>query len=143
ALPNVAAAGAASSLIFLITFALAHWIAVLVRMRSAHNPPPFRSPLFPLIPVVGGLSCLSLAVYQGVTVASAGVITAIWLCLGGLLFLGLFARSARIVDASHAALDPELTALRGRNPLVLVPIANPSHAAGLVTVAGALAPPRG
>jgi nucleotide-binding universal stress UspA family protein len=31
--------------------------------------------------------------------------------------------------------------LRGRNPLVLVPVANPDRAAGLVAVAGALAPP--
>ena len=60
-LPDVAAAGAASSLIFLITFALAHWIAILVRQRSLRRPPPFRVPLYPAVPIVGGLACLSLA----------------------------------------------------------------------------------
>ena len=33
-LPDIAVAGAASSLIFLVTFAIAHWLAVLVRQRS-------------------------------------------------------------------------------------------------------------
>ncbi len=140
-LPNVASAGAASSLIFLITFALAHWIAILVRQRSTRRPPPFRTPLFPLVPVAGGLSCLALAIYQGIAVPSAGQITLIWLSVGGILFLSLFARRARIVDASTAAGDPELVQLRGRSPLVLVPIANPDNARGLVAVANALAPP--
>jgi APA family basic amino acid/polyamine antiporter len=140
-LPNVAAAGAASSLIFLITFALAHWIAILVRQRSQQQPPPFRSPLFPAVPVVGGFACAALAIYQGVAVPSAGRIAMAWLCVGGLLFLGHFAHRARVVDASSAALDPELVRLRGLTPLVLVPVANPDSAAGLITVANALAPP--
>jgi nucleotide-binding universal stress UspA family protein len=139
-LPDVAAAGAASSLIFLVTFALAHWIAVLVRQRSVTQPPPFCTPLFPAVPVVGGIACLALAVYQGVAVPSAGRIAMIWLLAGGLLFLFSFARRARIVDASKAGGDPELVRLRGRSPLVLVPIANPHNARGLVAVATALAP---
>jgi nucleotide-binding universal stress UspA family protein len=44
------------------------------------------------------------------------------------------------VDASAEALDPELLVLRGRSPLVLVPIANPASAATLMTMADALAP---
>lgn len=141
-LPGVAAAGAASSLIFLISFALAHWITILVRQRSQHRPPPFRAPLYPLVPVAGGMACVALAAYQGIAVPSAGTITVSWLAIGGLLFLGLFARRARVADASSAALDPELIALRGATPLVLVPIANPESAASLIGVADALAPPQ-
>jgi amino acid transporter/nucleotide-binding universal stress UspA family protein len=139
--PDVGAAGAASSLIFLITFALVHWITILVRQRSLRRPPPFRSPLFPLVPVAGGLCCAALAVFEGVAVPSAGRITLIWLSVGGLLFLVLFARRARLADESIAALDPELLRLRGRNPLVLVPIANPDSANSLMAVANTLAPP--
>ncbi|MCA9187892.1 MAG: amino acid permease [Pirellulaceae bacterium] len=138
--PNVAAAGAASSLIFLVTFALAHWVAILVRQRSGHRPPPFRVPGYPLVPVVGGLCCLGLAIYQGVAVPAAGTIALVWICIGTLMFLGLFAHRARIADASSAGSDPELVKLRGRSPLVLVPIANPDNARGLVAVANALAP---
>ena len=143
ALPDVAAAGAAASLIFLITFASVHWIAILVRRRDVKHPPPFRTPWFPAVPIVGGLSCVALAVYQGVTVPSAGLIAAIWLAAGGLLFMGLFATRAKIADASSTARDPGLAGLRGRSPLVLVPLANPDNAGGLVGVAHALAPREG
>jgi nucleotide-binding universal stress UspA family protein len=141
ALPNVTAAGAAASLIFLLTFALAHWIAVLARRRAA-RPSPFRVPWFPLIPVVGMVACVALALYQGFAVPSAGYIAAAWMCVGGLLFMGLFARPARVVDASAEAQDPEVTRLRGRTPLVLVPIANPHNAPSMIAVANALAPPQ-
>lgn len=138
--PDVNAAGAASSLIFLITFALAHWVAVLVRQRSVRRPPPFRVPLFPAIPVVGGLACLGLAIFQGIAVPSAGIITLVWLGLGGILFMAIFARRARVMDASSKAFNPELVALRGHAPLVLVPIANPQNAAAMIALANALVP---
>ncbi len=138
--PDVATAGAASSLIFLVTFALAHWIAILVRQRSVIHPPPFRTPWFPAVPVVGGLACLGLAIYQGIAVPAAGVIAVSWLTLGTMLFLFLFAGRARIRDATAAAINPELIRLRGRSPLVLVPIANPDSARALITLASYLVP---
>jgi basic amino acid/polyamine antiporter, APA family len=139
-LPSVAAAGAASSLIFLVTFALTHWVAILVRQRSVRRPPPFRVPLFPLAPVAGGLACIGLAVFQGVMVPLAGTITVIWLSVGGILFLALFARRARVIDVSSVAFDPELVTLRGRSPLVLVPIANPQNSPAMLALADALVP---
>lgn len=138
-LPDVAAAGAASSLIFLVTFATAHWLAMLVRKRS-RTPAPYQTPLYPLVPVVGGLSCLGLAVFQGVSVPAAGNITIAWLGVGGILFLALFANRARVRDAAMIAHDPELLSLRGRNPLVLVPVANPETVEGIVSLADALVP---
>ncbi len=139
-LPDVAAAGAAASLIFLISFALAHWTAFLAR-RRAKRPPPFRVLLFPLVPVVGGVACAALAVFQVVTVPSTGVIVLAWLGLGVVLYFAVFTNRARTVDAYSEALDPRLVRLRGRSPLALVPIANPKNAASMVEVAGALAPP--
>jgi amino acid transporter/nucleotide-binding universal stress UspA family protein len=139
-LPDVAAAGAASSLIFLITFAIAHGLSVLVRWRSTRNAAPFRAPLFPAIPIVGGTGCLALAVFQGLAVPSAGTITVVWLSIGGVLFLTLFARRARLMDVSRVAANPELVRLRGNTPLVLVPIANPHHAEAMISLADALVP---
>jgi len=74
-------------------------------------------------------------------VPRAGLIVILWLAAGGVLYLSLFARRAQIVDASAAARDPRLLQLRGRSPLVLVPIANPANAESMVEVANALAPP--
>ena len=138
--PDIAAAGAAASLIFLITFALAHWVTIQVRQRSVHGPPPFRTPLFPAVQVVGGLACIALAVFQGIAVPAAGLIAVVWLGAGGVMFWALFVRRARVMDASSTALDPELVRLRGRAPLVLVPIANPQNAEAMVSFAEALVP---
>ena len=139
-LPDIAAAGAAASLIFLISFALAHWTALLARRRSA-TPPPFRVPLFPLVPVLGGLACVALALFQAVVVPSAGLIALGWLGLGVMLYIAVFSSRAQAVDAYAEARDPRLLRLRGRNPLALVPIANPAKAGPLVEVASALTPP--
>ena len=137
--PDVAAAGAAASLIFLISFAMTHWTSILARTRR-RTPAPFHTPFFPLIPVTGGLCCAGLALFQAVSVPTAGLISAVWLGLGGLLYWALLARRARVVDASAEALDPQLLQMRGRSPLVLVPVANPQNASAMVAVAHALAP---
>jgi amino acid transporter/nucleotide-binding universal stress UspA family protein len=139
AVPDVAAAGAMSSLIFLASFALAHGMAYLVRTRAGDTS-PFRTPAFPLVPIVGGFSCLALAMFQSVAVPSAGALAAIWLALGAILYMTQLAPRARVVDASAEAGDPQIVRFRGRSPLVLVPIANPASAASLVIMADAIAP---
>ena len=138
--PNVEAAGAAASLIFLVTFALSHLTAILARQRGRGRELPFRMVLYPYLPIVGGCACLALAVFQAVAVPDAGAIALVWLGLGVILYVSLFAGRAETMDASAEAHDPSLTRSRGRSPLVLVPIANPANAASMVEVANALAP---
>lgn len=138
--PSVSSAGAAASLIFLISFALVHWTNLLARQRSRVKA-PFQTPWFPAIPLLGGLACSLLAVYQAFAVPAAGAIAVVWLGLGVILYFGLFKGRAQAVDAFAEARDPHLGALRGRSPLVLVPVANPSSAVGMVTLANALAIP--
>ena len=142
-MPDLAAAGAAASLIFLLLFALGHWTSYLARRRRPHlSQGTFRTPLFPLVPIVGGGACLALAAFQAVAVPAAGAITLVWFGLGALLYVGLVSERASAVDAQSQAGNPELTQLRGQAPVVLVPVANPRNAANLVSIAGALAPPR-
>ncbi len=140
AVPDVASAGAVASLIFLASFALTHLIGYLAR-RRAGEPPGFRTPLFPLIPVVGGSACVAIGLYQAVAVPPAGVLGALWLGVGAVLYSLYLAPRARAVDASSEARDPQMMKLRGRRPVVLVPIANPASAETMVTMARALAPP--
>jgi hypothetical protein len=139
---DVAAAGAAASLIFLVSFALTQWTAILARLRVGTGALSFRTPWFPGTPILGACACIALAVYQGFQVPIAGLIVLIWLVVGGSLYLFMFSQRARIVDASAAAQDPRLFLLRGNSPLVLVPIANPEHAYAMVAVANALTPPK-
>jgi amino acid transporter len=139
--PDVAVAGAVSSLIFLVSFALVHGVNILMRRRTGGETVGFRVPAFPLVPVIGGLSCVALALYQGFVVPSAGLIAALWLGIGFGLYFFLFAQRAGVVDASAEGLDPELVRMRGRAPLVLVPIAKPASTAAMVELANALTPP--
>ncbi|MEX2602233.1 MAG: amino acid permease [Balneolaceae bacterium] len=139
--PDVAAAGAASSLIFLITFALAHLIMILMRNRSYEESETFRAPLFPFLPLAGMAACIGLAVFQAIVVPEAGVISLLWLFAGSILFISFFVKKAQVIEASEQALDPELVRLRGLSPLVLLPISNPANAESMVFVANALAPP--
>ena len=140
--PNVAVAGAVSSLIFLVSFALAHGINILMRQRGGGSEAAFRVPGFPLVPAFGGLTCFGLALYQAFAVPSAGLVAVLWLAFGFGLYFFLFARRAGVVDASAEGLDPELVRLRGRAPLVLVPIAKPASTRAMVELANAITPPR-
>lgn len=139
-IPDVAAAGAAASLIFLVSFALVHWMSALARLR-APVPPPFRAPFFPLVPVIGGVACAGLAVFQALSVPDAGVIALVWLGLGVILYISLFSDRAQAVDAYREALNPQVAIMRAKRPLVLAPVSNPANAAKMALIANALATP--
>ena len=141
-LPDVAAAGAASGLIFLITYALAHAISMLMRNRNYESTKNFRTPFYPFIPILGMSACFGLATFQAFVEPAAGLISLFWLLFGGVIFIIFFIKKARVMDASEEALHPELVKLRGLNPLVLVPIVNPDNAESKVFLANSLAPPR-
>lgn len=139
--PDVATAGAASSLIFLVTFALAHYINILMHQRLEPSSLPFVVRGFPFVPIAGGMACMGLAFFQGVSVPVAGVVTVMWLTAGVGLFTLRFAGRAETFDATAEGADPALTKYRGRNPLVLLPVSDTENAASLVAVANALCPP--
>jgi APA family basic amino acid/polyamine antiporter len=140
-MPDLTSAGAAASLIFLLAFALTHLAGYLARKRGGLKlAGGYQTPKFPLVPIVGGLACASLGVFQAIVVPEAGKILLVWLGLGVLLYFALFKGRAEAADASAEAMDPRLNLLRGKNPLVLLPIANPNNATSLVEIANALAP---
>lgn len=138
--PDLASAGAAASLIFLLSFALTHGTTYLARKRMGALEGAYQTPLFPLVPIVGGVCCTALAIFQAVNVPGAGLIAFFWMGLGSLLYVSLFSKGAELVDASAEGLDPTLVKLRGRSPFVLLPVANPAHAQAMVGIANAMAP---
>jgi nucleotide-binding universal stress UspA family protein len=68
------------------------------------------------------------------------VLAALWLSCGAILYVTVLAPRARVVDASTEGHEPHIVRLRGRSPLVLVPVANPAKAPVLVKMAEAIAP---
>jgi hypothetical protein len=137
---EVEISGAAASLIFLISFALANGAGLLVRLRVGARA-SFRAPFYPALPLLGITACLGLAVFQAVVVPAASLVVLAWLLVGSLLYYFSFRPSARTVSARSEAWDADLVRLRGRTPLVLVPIANPDRAGPLLSFAHALAIP--
>lgn len=142
--PDVEAAGSAASLTFLLVFALVHGVALLMGRRSAASPEmqhETRTWWRPSVSVVGLVACVGLAGFQAVAVPSAGAVVVVWLGLGGILYIAIFASRAERVDAWAEAHDPTLAQLRGHHALVLAPIANPASAPPIINLAHALAPP--
>lgn len=139
-LPDPASAGAAASLIFLLCFALVHALAWLVRRRLPGDAASFRAPLFPLVPIVGGLACAGVALYQLLLVPTAGWMTVVWLGFGLFFYFGFLSARAEAMDHAQAAHNPELMRSRGDSETVLVPVANAATAGALAALASALAP---
>ncbi len=138
---DVGRAGASASLVFLVTFVLANMICIIARRRQPRHQ-GFRTPLWPILPAFGLVACGALALCQGVAVPAAGLITGTWLVAGFFCYLWLFGRRARVYDAASESADPDLLELRGRSPLVLVPIANPANAGTMALLAACITPPR-
>ena len=139
--PDLASAGAAASLIFLLSFTLTHITCMLARKRSGtKHEDSFRMPFFPLLPIIGMISCAALALFQGLSVPTAGMIAGLWLVLGFIFYFTTLADRAGVIDARYLAEDPNLIKLRGNSPLVLVPLANPANAQSMIEVAHALTP---
>jgi len=139
--PDVESAGAAASLIFLLTFTAVNVMAWLARRRLAPDPSAFRMPLFPALHAFAGIACGVLLATQLGGAPDAAGITVLWLFVGGLLYAALFSGRAEAADAFAEAHDPQLLQARGRSSLVLVPVANPAQAAALVELAAVVAPP--
>ncbi|QDV04888.1 Inner membrane transport protein YbaT [Planctomycetes bacterium Poly30] len=138
---DVAAAGAASSLIFLCTFALVQVLCVVARHRRPKHT-GFRVPLWPWLPLFGAALCGGLAIFQSLAVPRAGLVALVWLLLGGIAYGLRFGPRARVQDALAEAVDADLLELRGRSPLVLVPTSHPSNAGALSLMGACIAPPR-
>ncbi len=132
--------GTASSLLFLLTFALVNASLILYRRRAPAGEERFRVPLYPLPPVLGILTSLGLAAYQLVNEPLAWTLAMAWVVVGVVVFLGFFSRRASIADVPRAIESPELLTLRNRRGYrILVPLANPTRADQLVEMAGRVA----
>ncbi len=143
AIPDLAAAGAAASLVFLVTFGITHLAAWKIRRRAGGRiEGAFAAPFFPLVPVVGMMACGSLVLFQVVTIPSAALLLLVWTGFGAFVYGGFLSSRAEALDAAASGEDPLFGTLRGKQNSVLVPLANPARAGGLASVAVTLAPSR-
>jgi len=99
---------AATSIVFLVLFALANLSSIRLRSRLTEIDVGFKTPLFPLFPVIGVVSTLSVAIYLWYLIPESWYIAAVWILVG--LVVSLFARPKEeypsIIDQKRVPVKP-------------------------------------
>jgi amino acid transporter/nucleotide-binding universal stress UspA family protein len=136
-----------SSALFMVSYALlALGLLVMHRARPAWYRPAFRVPLYPLLPVVGGL--LALAVIG--TMNHMSQLAGLGLVAVSLAWYAVWGRRRTPVEgelvpwlARERPLETVISAAEQATEAdrheILVPVANPATTKGLITLAAALA----
>lgn len=130
------AVGSAASLLFLLSFTLANWAAIILRVRDPKASRGFRIPLFPVPPVLGIIACLLLAVYQYTFSPEAWFVSVGWLVLGLVVYAFYIRRLEREEEQVLSQERPQRPVSEYR---VLVPVANPATTPELIRLACAIA----
>ncbi len=128
------AVGSSASLIFLLTFAMVNLSTIVLRRKHPEIPRRYRVPLYPVLPVLGFLLNIFLAVYQFNFQPIAWYITIGWIVVGLLLYYAVFEKKA-------SAVEPQVLIPRRRAPeqdvapCVLVSLYNPDNIGVLLDMA--------
>jgi amino acid transporter/nucleotide-binding universal stress UspA family protein len=131
--------GVAASLLFLLTFSLVN-VSLIIYRRRSKTLPPFRVPLFPLVPVLGCLTSIGLGFFQLINHSTAWILTAAWVSVGLVIYFFAFSRRVKIADVPKFVRTPELLDLKKtRRYKILVPLANPTRVIPLMSLAGKIA----
>jgi amino acid transporter/nucleotide-binding universal stress UspA family protein len=88
---------AATSIVFLLLFSLANMSSIRLRRRLTAIDIGFKTPLFPLFPVVGSVTTLGVALFMWQLVPEGWYIAIVWIVLG--LGLSIFARREEEVES--------------------------------------------
>ena len=99
---------AATSIVFLVLFSLANMASIKLRSRLTEIDVGFKTPLFPLFPVIGMISTLGVAVYLWFLIPESWYIAAVWIVAG--LVISIFARPKEeypsIIDQKRVPVKP-------------------------------------
>ena len=99
---------AATSIMFLLLFSVANIASMKLRRRLTQIDIGFKTPLFPLFPLVGIVSTIGIAAYLWFFVPEAWYIAAVWIALG--LAFSVFAKPEEelpsIVEAKRVQQKP-------------------------------------
>jgi amino acid transporter/nucleotide-binding universal stress UspA family protein len=112
---------AATSIMFLLLFSVANVASIKLRRRLTQIDIGFKTPLFPLFPVVGIVSTIGIAAYLWWFIPEAWYIASVWIAIG--LALSIVARpveeAASIVDSKRVQRRPLSKEMAQRYRIVL------------------------
>ncbi|UCG63220.1 MAG: amino acid permease, partial [Candidatus Zixiibacteriota bacterium] len=138
----IEAVGSAASLIFLVTFALVNLSVIVLRRKHPDIPRRYKVPLYPIIPIVGFILNILLALYQFKFQPIAWYVTIGWIGVGLLLYYAVFEKKSSVLKPQ--VLIPEAPAvIEERPPCVMVALHNPANIEALLDLAYPIARARG
>jgi len=128
--------GAGASLLFLLCFALTNLSVIVIRYREPELERAFRIPFFPVLPALGTITCIILAISQFLSQPLASSVALAWIAVG-LIGYFLYFRHLAMPDREVYVVGHHLPS-PGRYT-VLVPVHNPETIDDLVTLGAVLA----
>jgi nucleotide-binding universal stress UspA family protein len=123
---------------FLLTFALTNAAMILIRIKEPDLPRSFRAPLFPLLPLVGIITNLGLAIYLFTFQPMAWYAGLVWVLLGGVVYLAYTVRASEQEERLPVKILHE-ERLVPKEYNVLIPLANTKQAKMLGILGAAIA----
>jgi amino acid transporter/nucleotide-binding universal stress UspA family protein len=136
----IEAVGSAASLIFLLTFSMVNLSVITLRRKAPELKRRYKVPFYPVVPILGIVLNLYLAVYQFTFQPLAWYVTGGWILLGLLLYYGYFAKQASVTLPQ--ILEPSGPAVAAKHETVVVPLHNPDHVEVLLDYARPIAAAR-
>jgi nucleotide-binding universal stress UspA family protein len=133
--------GSGASLMFLLSFALTNAAMILIRITEPDLPRGYKAPLFPLLPILGIVFNLGLAVYQFTFQPAAWYVGLVWIAIGAVVYLAYTSRSISEEPPLPVKILHE-ERLVPKDYRVLIPLANEQQAHLLGLLGAALAKAR-
>ena len=131
--------GSAASIMFLLVFAMVNLALIALRRKQPNLHRPFRTPLYPVLPIVGFTVNLALALYQMVFDFQPWVLVVAWTVTGLLLYYTIFEKKVRKTAPQTLELQTVPTAQSKDRYRILVPLHNPNNVEQLMELACAMA----
>ncbi|MGD8624032.1 MAG: amino acid permease [Anaerolineae bacterium] len=130
--------GSGASLMFLLSFALTNAAMIRIRIKEPDLQRGYKAPLFPLLPLLGIIFNLGLAIYQFTFQPMAWYVGLGWVAVGTVVFL---AYTAQVVEEDERLPVRILHEERlvPKEYKVLIPVANESQARMLGILGAAIA----
>jgi amino acid transporter/nucleotide-binding universal stress UspA family protein len=130
--------GSGASLMFLLSFALTNAAMIVIRVREPDLPRGYKAPLFPLLPILGIVFNLGLAIYQFTFQPLAWYVGLAWIAIGAVVYVAY----TRRVEEEEEGLPVRILheeRLVPKDYKVLVPLANEDQARLLGILGAAIA----
>jgi amino acid transporter/nucleotide-binding universal stress UspA family protein len=119
--------GSGASLMFLLSFALTNAAMIVIRVREPDLPRGYRAPLFPLLPILGIVTNLGLAIYQFTFQPTAWYVGLAWVAVGVVVYLSYTATTGNGEEGLRVKILHE-ERLVPKDYQVLIPLANEEQA---------------